>query len=81
MDAKTWSLAEFGGRPLCPGEDLILIYSVQIQPSLRFTPRGFLRGPPGACKPYSLDFWPACTTGALLSACWLNGGYTIPAHV
>ena len=77
MDSTTWQLTEFGGKPLRPGEDLILIYSVQVQPSLRFTPRGFLRGPPGACKPYSLDFWPSCTTGALLSACWLNGEVTV----
>ena len=77
MDANTWQLTEFGGKPLRPGEDLILIYSVQVQPSLRFTPRGFLRGPPGACKPYNLDFWPSCTTGALLSACWLNGEVTV----
>jgi hypothetical protein len=59
------------------GEELILIYSVQIQPFLRFTPRGFLRGPKDGVKPYSLDFWPACDTGALLSACWLNGEVTL----
>ena len=59
------------------GEELILIYSVQIQPSLRFTPRGFLRGPKDGIKPYNIDFWKACDTGALLSACWLNGEVTL----
>lgn len=59
------------------GEELILIYSVQIQPSLRFTPRGFLRGPGNGVKPYHLHFWEACDTGALLSACWLNGEVTM----
>jgi hypothetical protein len=59
------------------GEEFILIYSVQIQPSLRFTPRGFLRGPIDGVKPYNIEFWPACDTGALLSACWLNGEVTL----
>ena len=59
------------------GEELILIYSVQIQPNLRFTPRGFLRGPVDGVKPYNIEFWPACDTGALLSACWLNGEVTL----
>ena len=77
MDSQQWEMSEFGSRALRPGEDLILIYSVQIQPALRLTPRGFLRGPPGACKPFSLNFWPGCTTGALLSACWLNGEVTV----
>ena len=28
-------------------------------------------------KPYNIEFWPACDTGALLSACWLNGEVTL----
>ena len=59
-----------------PGEDLVIIYSVKMQPALVFTPRGFIRGPVGGVKPYDLQFWSPFQAGTLLSSCWLNGQVT-----
>jgi len=54
------------------GTELIALYATQINPSISFTPRGFIRGPPHT-HPSLFAFSNSYKRGALLSICWLNG--------